>query len=179
MENTMESHHLKPVDIPLIITSNHSSPDASRKRCDTPLTLELAPAPIEMRKNSIDSRKKSLDSRQRSEERRASLERKSKVGGSLKYDIGRNNSVSNLINPPAKWSSVRIKGTGFKDSRKSVVKIEPCNGAPNINKKEYENLKSPNSSNNHMKANIGNVSLLVFVYVCAKRTRCSFFLQNN
>lgn len=99
---------------------------------------------------------------QENSDQTSTLERKGRnIGGSLKYDIGRNNSVSNLIPLPAKWSSVRIKGTGFNDSRKSVVKIEPCNGAPNINKKEYEILTSPNSSNSHKKANIGNVSLLM------------------
>lgn len=76
------------------------------------------------------------------------------VGGSLKYEIGRNKSASNLIGLPAKWSSVRIKGTGYHDSRKSVVKIEPCNGIPNM-AKDYTNLKSPNAS---MKPHIGNVS---------------------
>lgn len=68
--------------------------------------------------------------------------------GSLKYEIGtRTSSIGNL-KCPAKWSSVRIKGTGFKESRKSVVKIEPCNGMPNValsgNKDHLAGVKSPN-----------------------------------
>lgn len=138
---------LKPTDIPLIITSTNSSPETNRRR-------SLLPEPTESRKLSVDGR---FDRKQRN------------IGGSLKYDIGRDNSVSNLIGFPAKWSSVRIKGTGFEDSRKSVVKIEPCNGIPNIGlaKKEYESLISPSQS--HTKPHIGNVSAFAFLNVLDAR----------
>ncbi|GJQ79894.1 hypothetical protein Trydic_g18341 [Trypoxylus dichotomus] len=149
---------LKPVDIPLIITSANSSPETGRK------TTLIAPETGDVRKLSIDSRRKCFETSQKTshidENRKHSVDKKGRnVGGSLKYEIGRNESVTNLINLPAKWSSVRIKGTGFKDSRKSVVKIESCNGLPNIgSKKDYENLKSPiSTSSNHMKPHIGNV----------------------
>ncbi|KAK9700806.1 Ion transport protein [Popillia japonica] len=149
---------LKPVDIPLIITSSSSSPEGSRK------TILAAPETGDIRKLSIDSRRKCFEMSPKSptiqENRKHSVDKKGRnVGGSLKYEIGRNESVSNLIKLPAKWSSVRIKGTGFKDSRKSVVKIESCNGLPNAGIiKDYENLKSPISPNsNHIKPHIGNV----------------------
>lgn len=79
----------------------------------------------------------------------------------MKYEIGRNRSVTNLIN--LKWSSVRIKGTGYDESRKSIVKIEPCNGISNMGigiKQEYINLKSPTDTS--VKNNIGNVSYVWF-----------------
>lgn len=129
----MTDHRLlQPTEIPLIITSTSSSPDTSRKIDD------CRRKSAETRKASTSSNVKNLQS-----------------GGSFKYEIGRNRSVSNLISLPAKWSSVRIKGTGFKESRKSVVKLESCNGLPI--KKEYQNLLSP-TQNNQVKKNIGNVS---------------------
>lgn len=134
----MEERLLKPVDIPLIITSTSSSPDTSRKFEDTEPLRKLSDAP---------SRKRSLDGKSRN------------PGGSLKYEIGRNNSATNLVaSTAAKWSSVRIKGTGYHDSRKSVVKIEPCNGAPNNGLKDFQNLTSPSLPNSHVKNNFGNVS---------------------
>lgn len=164
---------LKPVDIPLIITSSSSSPEGSRK------TILAAPETGDIRKLSIDSRRKCFEMSPKSptiqENRKHSVDKKGRnVGGSLKYEIGRNESVSNLIKLPAKWSSVRIKGTGFKDSRKSVVKIESCNGLPNAGIiKDYENLKSPISPNsNHIKPHIGNVS-----YVCDSTLLHSFSIH--
>lgn len=129
---------LKPTDIPLIITSTSSSPDTSRKFRD---------AEPPRKSSDVGTRKRSVDGKSRN------------AGGSLKYDIGRNNSATNLVAATAaKWSSVRIKGTGFNDSRRSVVKVEPCNGAPNSGLKEYQNLASPNLQNSHAKSNFGNVS---------------------
>lgn len=123
-----DSRFLKPTDIPLIITSPNSSPELELKNPENTKSIK--------RRNS---------------ERKKSNNRSSATGsGSLKYEIGaRHNSVSN-VKIPAKWSSVRIKGTGFVDSRKSVVKIESCNGMPNIalTGKELSGLKSPNPVNN-------------------------------
>lgn len=141
----MTERLLKPTDIPLIITSATSSPDSMGEQ---------------VRKH----RKPSLDERQRrrpsqvSDRTPTTATATSRIaGGSLKYDIGRNNSIANLIHfPAAKWSSVRVKGTGYKDSRKSVVKIEPCNGTA-LKGGDYESLKSPVGSG-HMKPNISNVS---------------------
>lgn len=111
---------LKPTDIPLIITSRTSSPDQSLKN----------PENGKNGKNRGSDKKKTRNT----------------GSGSLKYDIGaRNNSITNL-KIPTKWSSVKIKGTGFIDSRKSIVKIESCNGMPNLAlnaSKEYLGLKSP------------------------------------
>lgn len=152
MTTAEEQRLLKPIDIPLIITSASSTPDSGRK-FEKEVNLDSRTIDVKgkeeeeeevLRRNSTGGRKQS-DAKSRN------------VGGSLKYEIGRNKSASNLIGLPAKWSSVRIKGTGYNDSRKSVVKIEPCNGIPNI-AKEYVNLKSPNSSTGHMKPHIGNVS---------------------
>ncbi|EFA05339.2 Potassium voltage-gated channel protein eag-like Protein [Tribolium castaneum] len=124
----MTDHRLlPPTDIPLIITSTSSSPESSRKIGDR------------RKASSVGSEKNGKN---------VNLQ----AGGSFKYEIGRNRSVSNLINLPAKWSSVRIKGTGFKESRKSVVKLESCNGLPL--KKEFQNLLSPQ---NQVKKNIGDV----------------------
>lgn len=130
----MTDHLLQPTEIPLIITSTNSSPDASRKIDDS------------RKRKSIDLLKQGTKNEGKNIQ----------AGGSFKYEIGRNRSVSNLINLPAKWSSVRIKGTGFTESRKSVVKIEGCNGLPIVGKKEYQNLLSP--TNSQVKKNIGNVS---------------------
>lgn len=168
----MEGHLLKPTDIPLIITSTNSSPEITRRNL-LPETKST-----EYRKHSFDQRTNiddknlikapssnvtNLDARKLSTSGTGPGTSKNRniIGGSLKIDIGRNNSVTNLINLPAKWSSVRIKGTGFKDSRKSVVKIEPCNGIPNISlqKKEYETLMSPTQA--HLKPHLGNVSEIV------------------
>lgn len=153
MATAEEQRLLKPTDIPLIITSASSSPDTSRKFDSKEKSGNGSKTEEKLRRSSTGGggggRKKSVDKRRDSKGRN--------VGGSLKYDIGRNKSASNLIGLPAKWSSVRIKGTGYNDSRKSVVKIEPCNGIPNI-AKDYANLKSPNPSTSHMKPNIGNVS---------------------
>ena len=139
----MTDHLLQPTEIPLIITSTNSSPDASRK-------IESC-----SRRKSVDTRKQSTNGSD-ANKNGAKNSRNLPVGGSFKYEIGRNRSVSNLINLPAKWSSVRIKGTGFNESRKSVVKIEACNGLP-IGKKDYQNLLSPTQS--QVKKNIGNVSV--------------------
>lgn len=153
-----QRHLLRPTtDIPLIITSTNSSPDATwrqdlNKEEERKSIASKSEEPLLLRKDSMENE----DDGEKGGKRRESRN----VGGSLKYEIGRNKSASNLINLPAKWSSVRIKGTGYYDSRKSVVKIEPCNGIPNILTKDYGNLKSPNSSTGtHMKShNIGNVS---------------------
>lgn len=71
------------------------------------------------------------------------IEKSRSVGSSLKN--ARNESAANLRNLQAKWSSVRIRGTGFKDSRKSVVKIEQgCNGIPQTGamtaSKDFDNI---------------------------------------
>lgn len=132
----------------------------SKKSLATNLSELSYPARSESRKTSES---KSPESQKGPDyyNRKSSVYGKSRnVGGSLKYDIGRNHSVTNLINFPIKWSSVRIKGTGFDESRKSVVKVEPCNGIPNMNV-DYHNLKSPTSS--HNKNNIANVSLTLLV----------------
>lgn len=134
-------------DIPLIITSTTSTPETTRRSKKKRSS-----------KQSTDTKSWRSDSRKTSESkspdageypRRTS---RNVVGGSLKCDIGRNHSVLNF---PVKWSSVRIKGTGFEDSRKSVVKIEPCNGMPNLNL-DFQQVKSPTQGNK--KNNIGNVS---------------------
>ncbi|KAG5892770.1 hypothetical protein JTB14_007985 [Gonioctena quinquepunctata] len=132
-----------PTDLPLIITSATSTPEAFRKK--------------KYSKTSPDSKSsKSGDSRRTSDTKSPDgilFARKYRnVGGSLKYEIGRNQSSATLSNFPIKWSSVRIKGTGYEDSCKSIVKIEPCNGGPNMNV-DYHNLKSPTQKKN----NIGNV----------------------
>lgn len=134
-------------DIPLIITSTTSTPETTRyskrKRSS---------------KRSPDSKSWKSDSRKTSESKSPDGDeytpRKGRtvIGGSLKCNISRNHSILSF---PVKWSSVRIKGTGFDDSRKSVVRIEPCNGIPNMNV-DFQNLKSPTQGN--MKNNIGNVS---------------------
>lgn len=152
MATVEEQRLLKPTDIPLIITSTSSSPDTTRKfEPKEEKRLDSKTEEILRRSSTCGGRKKSVDSSKRRDSKGRN------VGGSLKYEIGRNKSASNLIGLPAKWSSVRIKGTGYDDSRKSVVKIEPCNGIPNM-AKEYANLKSPNSSTGHKKPHIGNVS---------------------
>lgn len=116
-DNMEDNRLLKPTDIPLIITSRTSSPDATKEPEGSKKKRQNKPPP---------------------------------GSGSLKYEIGtRTSSISNL-KCPAKWSSVRIKGTGFNESRKSVVKIEPCNGMPNValsgNKdtNHVAGLKTPN-----------------------------------
>lgn len=157
----MEGHLLKPTDIPLIITSTNSSPEITRRN--------LIPETSEFRKHSFDHRNIPDESRtltQQQTDRKLSTDRGNKnrnIGGSLKIDIGRNNSVSNLINLPAKWSSVRIKGTGFKDSRKSIVKIEPCNGIPNLGLpiKDYETLLGTKPQQLEQ---LGNVSCYFLIY---------------
>lgn len=157
MATAEEQRLLKPTDIPLIITSASSSPDTSRKFDQAKEEKNVADKTEEsLRRSSHDTGRKKSSMDVDSIKRRDSKSRN--VGGSLKYEIGRNKSATNLIGLPAKWSSVRIKGTGYHDSRKSVVKIEPCNGIPNI-AKDYANLKSPNPSTAHMKPNIGNVSM--------------------
>lgn len=120
---------LKPTDIPLIITSQMSSPEGSGR-------------------SSEPSRKRTSD-KKKSRSSTASGTGTVAASGSLKYEIGaRDSSITNL-KIPTKWSSVRIKGTGFNESRKSVVKIEPCNGMPNVNLNNKDSghhlgLKSPN-----------------------------------
>lgn len=147
----MEERLLKPADIPLIITSATSSPETSRKFEYQPPEDVPTDNPPKQQQNR---RKRSVEGKNRT------------TGGSLKYEIGRNgSSSSNLIDLPMKWSSVRIKGTGFHDSRRSIVKIEPCNGIPgntSLCNKEYQNLKSPSAAAGHnMKPYIGNVSTKV------------------
>ncbi|CAG9831969.1 unnamed protein product [Diabrotica balteata] len=135
--------HLIPTDIPLIITSTTSTPEPSRRQKSS--------------KKSIASKSSKSESPKTNESKspEAETRRKSRtIGGSLKYEIGRNQSAANLLNFPIKWSSVRIKGPGFDESRKSVVKIEPCNGMPNMSL-DFHNLKSPTQAN--IKNNIGNV----------------------
>lgn len=141
----MGDHVGLPKDIPLIITSATSTPETSKR--DTKKSKRNS----ESKSSKSESRK---TSESKSPETDGSSRKNRIVGGSLKYDIGRNQSVTNLINFPIKWSSVRIKGTGFEESSKSVVKLEPCNGIPNVNL-DYQNLKSPTSGK---KNNIGNVS---------------------
>lgn len=161
----MDDRLLKPADIPLIITSTNSSPESTRKNSDS-IHLLAYKSTDKSDGRGTDSHKKSIDKRIVSGDNQYKLnaERKS-LGGSLKYEIGRNRSSSNLINVPAKWSSVRIKGTGFNDSRKSVVKVEPCNGIGNIGLGggDYQNLK--NSHHTNMK-NIGDVSFMVVCIFC-------------
>lgn len=85
--------------------------------------------------------------------------RRSAVGGSLKYD--RERERPSVIGYPIKWSSVRIKGTGFEDSTK--VKVEPCNGMPMG--VDYEKIVSPTTggATGNMKNNIGNVSVCLLM----------------
>ncbi|VEN49840.1 unnamed protein product, partial [Callosobruchus maculatus] len=127
-----------PTDIPLIITSATSTPETNRRESK------------HKRSSGSASRKTSETKSPPEDERRKSRT----IGGSLKVGIGRNQSVTNLMNFPIKWSSVRVKGTGFEESMKTTVKLERCNGIPNMNV-DYTNLKSPTSG--HMKNNIGNV----------------------
>lgn len=149
-----ESRFLKPSDIPSIITSHDSSPEFQLKTPDNSKSIK--------RKNN---------------QRRKSGNRASATGsGSLKYEIGtRKSSVPN-VNVPTKWSSVRIKGTGFIDSRKSVVKIESCNGIPNLvlSGKELSGLKSPNNVPNK---NFGEVSSQV--YLCDFRLNYTEIRPDN
>lgn len=174
----MEGRLLKPIDIPLIITSTNSSPEITRRNL-LPETSDSS------RKHSFDQRNlndeknltiDTIDKRRKSSTTTTAttidrVKNRNVIGGSLKIDIGRNNSATNLIQLPAKWSSVRIKGTGFKDSRKSVVKIEPCNGIPNVGlpKKDYETLLSPTQQQQQalLKQHLGNVSLIkIHLQVC-------------
>lgn len=165
----MEDSLPLPTDIPLIITSSTSTPETSRKRPSVSARRSQK-GPKVARKESVDGRQANSDNTSHlttagdtlSQNRKHSCDGKNRtvVGGSLKYEIGRNRSVTNLIN--LKWSSVRIKGTGYDESRKSVVKIEPCNGISGMGlgkMQDYVNLKSPTDAN--VKNNIGNVS-----YVC-------------
>lgn len=120
--------HLRPSDIPLIITSTNSNPEFARKGSESnPLLAEEPPPDQCQRKNKPVQ-----------DEYGKRGDRKS-LGGSLKYDIGRQ-SVGSIIPVKAKWSSVRVRGTGYNDSRKSVVKIEPCNGIGSMGSPEYKNL---------------------------------------
>lgn len=143
-------------DIPFIITTTTTTPETNR--CSR---KKRQP------KRSTDSKICNSDSRKSSGSKSPkcseNYRRKSRniVGGSLKYEIRRTHSILSF---PVKWSSVRMNGTGFCDSRRSVIKIEPCNGIPNMNL-DYHHMKSPTQS--HMKNNIGNVS---FFY----RTHLSF-----
>lgn len=144
------------VEIPLILT-----PTTDKQREKTPK---------KRKKSTISSDKKSFDSRETTtcasvpsptdelSRITASItehRKKSAVGGSLKYDIGRERS--SVIGFPVKWSSVRIKGTGYEDSTK--VKVEPCNGMPLG--MEYDKLLSPTTGTPVIKNNIGNVSILL------------------
>lgn len=139
-------------DIPLIITSTTSTPDTIRRSKNKQSSKQSADS------CKSDSRKTS-ESKSPNGEEYPRLKSRNLVGGSLKYDFRRNHSVLSF---PVKWSSVRVKGTGFDDSRKSIIKIEPCNGIPNMNL-DFQNVKSPTQG--HMKNNIGNVSFsLIFFY---------------
>ncbi|CAH1998838.1 unnamed protein product [Acanthoscelides obtectus] len=144
----MSEHFPLPTDIPLIITSATSTPETHRETKRKKLSKSST------KSSRSDSRKTSDTKSPQEDERRKSRT----IGGSLKIDVGRNRSVSNLMNFPIKWSSVRVKGTGFEESTKTSVKLERCNGIPNMNL-EYTNLKSPTSG--HKKNNIGNVSAKV------------------
>lgn len=187
----MADHHLlvvRPNEIPLIITSTSSSPDFTATstnnqqqnqdgnttiRNNTNMSSTATESttkqkPFNVRK--ITRRKWSDINNQQSSPPPQQQQQLPWSGGSFKYEIGtRNRSLSNLIGLPktAKWSSVRIKGTGFTESRKSIVKIE-CNSNGNI-PKDYQNLIVDNNSptttttqtnnNNTVKKNIGNVSV--------------------
>lgn len=123
----------RPSDIPLIITSTNSKLEFVRKWSEgNPLLSDEAREEVE----DESGKRKCL-------------------GGSLKYEIGRNRSLGNIIPVKAKWSSVRIRGTGYNDSRKSVVKVEPCNGIGTMGTPEYMNLA--NAHQNTKKA--GDVSI--------------------
>lgn len=147
-----DNSHLR--DIPLIITSTTSTPDTIRRGKNKRSS-----------KKSTDSKICKSDSRKTSESKSPNgdeyLRRKSRnlVGGSLKYELRRNHSILSF---PVKWSSVRVKGTGFDDSRKSVIKI-PCNGIPNMNL-DYQHVTS--STQGHVTNNYGNVSFSVRIYMC-------------
>lgn len=93
--------------------------------------------------------------------------RRSAVGGSLKYD--RERERPSVIGYPIKWSSVRIKGTGFEDSTK--VKVEPCNGMPMG--VDYEKIVSPTTggATGNMKNNIGNVSVCLIIIILPETSR--------
>lgn len=171
----LEDRYLKPTDIPLIITSTNSSPEALRKKSDS---VQLLSSRSPEKQEETGAKRKNSEKRKLSDAQyKLNADRKS-LGGSLKYEIGRNRSASNLITVPAKWSSVRIRGTGFNDSRKSVVKIEPCNGIGNVGV-DYKNLK--NAHHNNMK-NIGEVSAVVVsigvllnLFMCLLATRFVHF----
>lgn len=147
----MDEHYLKPADIPLIITSANSSPETLRKNSDN-VRLITDKVYDSKSDNEEDTNKNSSDnSKVIDSHYKLSAERRT-LGGSLKYEIGRTRSGSTIINVPAKWSSVRIKGTSFNDSRKSIVKLEPCNGI-GLAGNDYQNLK-----NAHNITNFGEVS---------------------
>ncbi|KAF5287614.1 hypothetical protein FQA39_LY15817 [Lamprigera yunnana] len=146
----MDEPFLKPTEIPVIITSTNSSPESNRKKSDSIHLISTKCIDKHDETENLNLEKRKLSDVQS----RLANERKS-LGGSLKYEIGRNRSASNLISVPAKWSSVRIRGTGFDDSRKSIVKIEPYNGIGTgpLTGPDYKNL---NSHHNNIK-NIGDV----------------------
>lgn len=139
-------------ELPLIITSTTSTPESSRRN----RKKRLSKRSTDSKSWKSDSQK--TDSKSPNDGECARRKSRSVVGGSLKYEIRRNHSILDF---PVKWSSVRIKGTGFDDSRKSVIRIEPCNGIPNLNL-DYQHVKSPTQT--HMKNNIGNVSFFIFQY---------------
>lgn len=138
-------------DIPLIITSTTSTPETTRRDKEKRSS-----------RKSTDSKSWKSDSQKTNDRKSPSgreyLRRKSRpvVGGSLKYELSRNHSVLSI---PVKWSSVRIKGSGYDESRQSIVKCEPCNGIPNMNL-DYQHVKSP--TQNQMKNQIGNVSFSLY-----------------
>lgn len=132
---------LRPSDIPLIITSTNSNLEFARKGSEGNPLLSDEPPP--------DQAKEEVE--EESGKRKC-------LGGSLKYEIGRNRSMGNIIPVKAKWSSVRIRGTGYNDSRKSVVKVEPCNGIGTLGTSEYMNLA--NAHQNMKKG--GEVSIVCF-----------------
>lgn len=129
---------LRPSDIPLIITSTNTNLEFARKGSESNPLLSDEPPPDQAR-----------------EEEQQECGKRKCLGGSLKYEIGRNRSMGNIIPVKAKWSSVRIKGTGYNDSTKSVVKVEPCNGIGTMGSPEYINLVNAHQN----KKKVGDVSI--------------------
>ncbi|CAG9772167.1 unnamed protein product [Ceutorhynchus assimilis] len=127
------------VEIPLIVTPTADKKTPKKRKKS--ISASSGKKSTESRKTTSCASPTDESGRGTSTEQR----KKSTVGGSLKYDIGRERS--SIIGFPVKWSSVRIKGTGYEDSTK--VKVEPCNGMPMG--VDYDKLVSPTTNN------IGNV----------------------
>lgn len=113
------------VDIPLIITAamDKQRKKSGKKRKKSAVATGKKPS-IEDGHRTITCASLSDDLSRLakvSEHRKRSV-----VGGSLKYEIGRERP--SIIGFPLKCSSVRIKGTGHEET--TLVKVEPCNGMP-------------------------------------------------